>query len=243
MLFRKTACTLILFLSLPILALSQEFVSGKIYDTTGEIITAAVTVQNVSQNKYTISNLEGSYKIQAKEGDLLQFTSSSYLRDSAIVTHFMLNAGYDVSLRERITTLKSITVKGLSSFQLDSLNRHEGYDPFKKNKTITLDKGNYERPRDGVGIVFTPHLFLTTKEKQQKELNKRLGDEDKEAYIDYKFSKEFVTKLTHLKNDSLDIFIKRYRPSYQFCRSANLQDMLIYVNDSYKKFMKKETPH
>ncbi|MBS1667018.1 MAG: hypothetical protein JST58_06560 [Bacteroidetes bacterium] len=243
MLFRKTACTFILVLSLPIFALSQQWVSGKIYDTTGEIITAAITVQNVSQNKYTISNLEGSYKIPAKEGDLLLFSSSSYLRDSAFVTHFMLNAGYDVSLRERVTTLKAVTVKGLSSFQLDSINRHEGYDPFKKNRLITFDKGNYEKPRDGVGIVFSPHFFLSTKEKQQKELNKRLADEDKDAYVDYKFSKEFVNKLTHLKNDSLNIFLKRYRPSYQFCRSASWQDMLIYVNDSYKKFMKKETPH
>jgi len=32
----------------------------------------------------------------------------------------------------------------------------------------------------------------------------------------------------------------RYRPSYTFSRKATNEDILLYINDSLKKFLKKE---
>jgi len=55
--------------------------------------------------------------------------------------------------------------------------------------------------------------------------------EDEEEYIDARFPRGRVAVLTKLTGDSLHQFMLRYRPSYKFCRSADNQAMLLYIND------------
>ena len=49
-----------------------------------------------------------------------------------------------------------------------------------------------------------------------------------------------MARVTGLKGDSLQRFMYRYRPSYAFCRKATNEDILLYINASLKKFLKKE---
>ena len=41
-----------------------------------------------------------------------------------------------------------------------------------------------------------------------------------------------------LQGDSLKTFMKKYRPSYDYCRKAATVDILVYINDCYKQYMK-----
>jgi len=50
-------------------------------------------------------------------------------------------------------------------------------------------------------------------------------------------------KLTGLHDDSLRLFMYRYRPSYSFCRKTGREDMLIYINDKLKEFRKPAANH
>jgi hypothetical protein len=43
---------------------------------------------------------------------------------------------------------------------------------------------------------------------------------------------------TRLTGDSLQLFLRRYRPSYKFCRKANSEDILLYINDKLVLFRK-----
>jgi len=43
-----------------------------------------------------------------------------------------------------------------------------------------------------------------------------------------------VALLTRLTGDSLQLFLRLYRPSYAFCRKANPEDMLLYINDKLR---------
>ena len=59
-------------------------------------------------------------------------------------------------------------------------------------------------------------------------------------YIDFRYNESYVTKITHLKGDSLKQFMQKYRPSFDYCRKAANVDILVYINDSYKQYMKVE---
>jgi hypothetical protein len=93
-----------------------------------------------------------------------------------------------------------------NNYQLDSLNRRASYDDFYKTPAAKLAGGS--APEKGFGIVFSPITFFSSKERQKRKLRKRLAEEEQEYYIDYRFSKEYVSELTGLTRDSLAQFIE-----------------------------------
>jgi hypothetical protein len=85
-----------------------------------------------------------------------------------------------------------------------------------------------------------PFTYFSSSEKRSVNSGKQFEKQEEAAYVDYRFSKANVSRLTGLKGDSLQQFMLRYRPTYKFCRSANHEDMLRYVNEKFKEYMKRE---
>lgn len=82
---------------------------GKIKDDSGEALPG-VAVQNVSTGKYTASDLEGGYEIEAKEGDILRFSSIGMGEKSETVSG---NADrLDITLLASAITLEDVIVTG-----------------------------------------------------------------------------------------------------------------------------------
>jgi len=79
-------------------------------------------------------------------------------------------------------------------------------------------------------------------DQQRERLKKRLLKEEEDHYIDSRYSPDYVAKLTHLGGDSLFRFMRDFRPTYDYCRKAATVDILIFINDSFKKFMRHEQP-
>ena len=206
----------------------------------GDEVIAGVTVQNFSWHKFNMSDIGGNYKIPAREGDTLLFSSTSYFPDTLVVSFFMLNTAFDFSLKPHVKALPSITVNKGNNYQLDSLERRDYYKDFYKGPFPKLLTGNGNAPTDGFGITLSPLSFFSAKEKQRRKLKKHLAEQERDFYIDTKFTQEYVARLTRLRGDSLRNFMWMYRPSYKFCRKANLEDMVRYINDNFKLFMKKE---
>ena len=122
-----------------------------------------------------------------------------------------------------------------SNYQKDSLKRREEYKwqyPVHSRKLI----GN-ESVAGGVGIVISPNDYFSKKETQRRRLRKRLKQEETDYYIDFRFPASYVERLTRLHGDSLRIFMYRYRPSYDFCRKASNEDILLYINEKLKKYL------
>jgi len=236
---RRTISFILLSLIIsPSLSFCQQFVRGKIYNAKGDEVIPYATVINISSQKNNVSDLGGNYKIEAKEGDTLIFSSASYFPDTLKAEYFMLHNVYDISLKPHSTTLSAVTVNGQNNYYQDSLNRHEYYkDEYAYKKNI-IDK--HPPLSDGVGIKFSLLGHFSSKEKEKREFRKTLEQEDKDNYIDSKFSYSYVSKLTRLKDDSLRTFMSQYRPSYKFCRKASSEEMFFYVNDCMKKFMKRK---
>jgi hypothetical protein len=216
---------------------SQAFVTGKIFNKKNDEIIVYATVHNLTLSKFNVSDAGGNYKIAAALNDTLIFSSAGYFPDTIIVNAMMMSLPYDVLMTQKVVVLPTAIIDE-NNYQLDSLKRHEDYYVFYKTPAAKLAGGS--TPEKGFGIVFSPFSFFSSIERQKKKLRKRLVEEEEEYYIDYRFSKKYVSDLTRLKNDSLVLFIDQYRPSYKFCRKSSRQDMLFYVSNCMKKFMKRE---
>ena len=68
----------------------------------------------------------------------------------------------------------------------------------------------------------------------------RLMQQEKDKYIDYKFNKALVRRLTALAGAELDSFMAQYRPSYEFLLVTPEYDFQLYIKKAYAEFRQKK---
>jgi len=213
---------------------AQTFLTGKVRKKGSAEILVSVSIQNHTQRKYDLSDEGGNYRIPAREGDQLFFSSVGFITDTLIVTSDMLAGDFPVLLETRIVALPSFQVGSLSNYQLDSMARREEYKWIYEHGNV--QRVEKERHGDGVGLSLDLFRNASKGDKDREKLKKRLLKEEEQHYIDYRYNREFISRLTHLKGDSLQKFMEQYRPTYDYTRKAANVDILIFINDSFKKF-------
>lgn len=233
-------CGLSFLLLLSIPATAQQVLTGKIKRRSGDEMLPSVSVINHTQKKTNISDMGGNYKIAARPGDTITFSSAGYKPDTTVISSWMLEEkdGYIVLLEPNLVTLPAVRVGEVSNYQLDSLKRKAEYKwlyPVHRRRLI-----GSESTENGVGISISPIDYFSARETQRRRLRQRLKQQEIDYYIDFRFSPGYVSRVTGLHGDSLRIFLYRYRPSYKFCRKASNEDILLYINDQLKKY--KSTP-
>jgi hypothetical protein len=241
MLLRNAAYCSILLLVFSMEGSAQDVLMGKVFKKGSAETLMSVSIQNYSHKKYTQSDPGGNFRIPATEGDTVLFSSAGYKPDTLIVRNYMYFDGFVVSMEPKVVALTAVRVGAASNYEQDSTERWKDYDGLNpKTPTRLLDKIDKTRQGDGVGISFTPRLY-SSEDKQKVRLKKRLDEQEEDYYVDFRFSPEYVTKLTKFQGDTLKRFMMMYRPTYAFCRSASTVDMLLYINDSLIKFRKLKT--
>ena len=237
--FRYTFITILFTTFFYCVSAQQRIVRGKVFrDQTDEVLMG-VDVDNISQQLHKQSDLGGNFKILAKVGDILVFSNIGYMPDTVKVVSYVIDSGYNVMLRPETRSLPMVSVQGdFNKYQLDSLKRREDYKYIYERGKPKIVGGS--TPTNGAGINISPVTFFSKKEKEVRHLKKRLGQNEENYYVDYKFSKSYVAKLTRLQGDSLQLFMKRYTPSYSYCRKTSSDGMLLYINESLKSFLKRK---
>jgi len=215
---------------------AQQLLKGKVYDMQTDSVLASTTIFNATAKTYALSARDGSYSIEAKEGDRVIVTSVGYVPDTVKVLNYMIDAGYDITMKLKNNLLKNVTVSG-ANYVSDSLSRREDYAAFyNKGKREMISKNG---PQNGVGIAISPIGFFSKRSKDRK-MRKNLEYQDEQDFVDYSFNRRYVERMTGLHGDSLQTFMLRYRPTYEFCRNASSEDMLHYVNDKLIIYLKHE---
>jgi len=218
---------------------AQQFLTGKIYKKNSNETLLSVSIHNITANRYDLSDEDGSYHIQAAPGDHISFSSVGYRADTVTVTASLLTAAYNLYMDIRPQELQAVRVGEFSNYQLDSMDRRKEYAwVYEHDNTPRL--AHDRQGSDGVGVTLNIFRNSSSAAKQRVHLEKRLQKEEEDYYVDSRYNASYVTKITHLKGDSLKEFMRRYRPSYDYCRKAANVDILVYINDSYKQYMKTE---
>jgi hypothetical protein len=233
--------SILVLLSTP--AVSQQVLTGKVKQKTTDALLASVTVVNHTQKKYNVSDAGGNYRIVANPGDTITFSSAGYHADTTLVMNAELDNkdGYVVYLEPNMVELPSVLVGQLTNYQLDSIQRKEDYAWLGQTHKVRL--AGDQTPTDGVGIGFSPVTYFSSEQKNLRQLRQRVKVEEKDYYIDSRFPSSYVSLVTGLKGDSLQLYMVTYRPSYKFCRDATNEDMLLYINEKLKLFQKSYLEH
>lgn len=216
---------------------TQQMVSGKIFDAKSDSSVQDVLIINLNTQQTSYGNKEGKYSIAAAEGHRLVYTAIGYGADTIRVEFYMFITGYDISLKPRFSTLQTVVVSD-RNYQLDSLERREEYRRLLDNKLPSITGRN--TPQYGAGIVLSPGSYFSKKSRQERELKRKLIQDEEAEYVNFRFSRGLVQQYTGLKGDSLQTFMLRFRPDYEFCRKSNQEDMIHYINQKLKLYLQRE---
>lgn len=194
-----------------------------------------------TSGKGTTTDSNGNYAITVRPDDSIYF---SYLgRSTAKYPVSTINtlSGFDIALHVDPLELKEVRVMP-QNYRMDSLRNRQDYA-----KVFDFKKPGFKlsSPSEGAGVGVDLdeliNMFRFNRTRRILSFQRRLEDEEHEKFVDHRFSRYIVKKITHLNDDDqLDSFMVRYRPSYLFCEVASDYDFFDYIKLAYQQY-KKET--
>lgn len=218
-------------------ATAQIVVKGTVYD--GSMLNGLGEVDVHSGSGATAAtDTLGRYHIKVPETDSIFF---EYLgkRTAWFPVKLMANPDdFEISMYGIASVnLTPVTVTA-NSYHLDSLqNREEYKELFDYGDPGMIDGGKMHGRQFGVGLDFDMLLTGRAIEKSRMSTQRYLIEDEKQRYIDHRFNKALVGRLTGLTHPALDSFMKMYRPSYDQLKTyANEIEYYQYIQEAGKSF-------
>jgi hypothetical protein len=222
------------------MALAQYKVKGIVYDSSRIYRIEAVTV-NSSSGRMTMTDSMGRYQITVNENDSIWF---SYLGKSTPKYPVLKIADinqFDIALRLKSDVMQEVRIKN-RSYRLDSIQNRKDY----------AKVFNFHRPTVGSMTTIGPtgaaidldeliRVFQFRKNRSMEKFKERLEEQEREKYVDHRFNKTLVKRLTNLDGTDLDVFMIRYRPSYAFAITSSEYDFQLYIKKCYELFKHSKT--
>jgi hypothetical protein len=218
------------------IANGQVLLKGKIMDSKTDVPLDGATIFNTTQGIFRKAGQNGMFSIRAGNNDVLIFSSTGYRSDTIRISEDILTTGLYIGLQLSPVSLDTVTVTQ-RTYSEDSLMRRREYAHLLDRPVKTLRGGN--NAQHGFGVSISPITYLSRSERQKRQFRKQFAKYEEDAYIDYRFSPGYVHRVTGLQGEELQKFMRKYRPSYAALRGMLQEDLLLYINDSLKKFKKR----
>ena len=215
----------------------QYKVKGTVYDSSRLYPLEAVTVLSTS-GKGALTDVNGDYEINVGEKDSIWF---SYLGKPTVkypVLKMTDPLHFDISLRINVTVLKNVTVRP-RNYRLDSLQNRLDYAKvfdYKRPGLKTSMRSDYGDVGVGFDLDEIIRMFQFRKNRNMTMFQERLIEQEHDKFIDHRFNKLLVRRLTNLSNEQLDTFMVRYRPTYQFTARASDYEFQAYIKKCSEEF-------
>ena len=87
-------------------------------------------------------------------------------------------------------------------------------------------------------------LFQFRKNKSMERFRERLEQEERDKFIDHRFTKILVKRLTGIeKEEELLDFMQKYRPTYEFTAATSDYDFQYFIKIAYQEYKKDRASH
>jgi len=222
-------------------------VAGTVYDISGRNPIEAVIVRSTS-GRGTITDSLGRYSFTIRSKDSIWFSMmGKNTTKYAIDTITDLN-NFDISIHLKVFDLPAVTVRN-RDYRLDSIQNRKDYQKyfdFKKPGIKLSENQGYNPGGVTVGLDLDEliNMFRFRRNRNLQFLQNRLIEQEQDKYINYRFSKLLVHKITKLNSAQLDTFMRKNRPDYYLLQNFNDLELGYYIErhfEEYKKIRNKES--
>jgi len=196
-----------------------------------------VTVLSTS-GRGTVTNANGEYEIEVSEKDSIWF---SYLNKPTVkfpVLKILTPLRFDISLQINIPVLKEVKIRP-RNYRQDSIQNREDYAKIFNYRKPGLSAVT---PQYGAAAGFDLdeiiNVFRFKRNRALQSFQNRLIVQEQDKFIDHRFNKGLVRRLTSLTDQALDSFMQIYRPTYEFALLTGEYEFQKWIKDSGVRFKK-----
>ncbi|MCA6449128.1 MAG: hypothetical protein IM584_04465 [Chitinophagaceae bacterium] len=237
--------------SLPILLL--VLLAGIFHETHAQVVTISGTVYDISarrpleavgvlstSGRGTITDSLGKYSITVPAKDSIWFSLIGKTTMKYPVDTISNLDNFNVMIHIRSFELPEVKVRN-SYYKFDSIQNRKDYAKifdFRKPGLRLSNSPTYNPGGLTVGFDLDEiiNMFRVKRNRSILSLQKRLLDQEQEKYVNNRYSKQFVRKITKLQSPELDTFMARYRPDYEVVQLLNDLELGYYIQQSFEQY-------
>lgn len=214
-------------------------ISGVVYDITGRRPIEAVMVYSKLSSTQTDSL--GRYLITLQAKDSLTFSLFGKNTQKFGIDEIEDPSNFNIMIHVTGVDLPEVTVRN-SYYRYDSIQNRMDYAKYFNYDPPGLKLSNQQNfyNNGGVTIGFDVNeiinMFRFKRNRNLQFLQNRLIRQEQEKYINYRFTKRFVQKLTKLDGIRLDLFMDYCKPSYPTLALLNDLELGYYIQQKLIQF-------
>ncbi len=214
-------------------------ISGVVYDISGRRPIEAVMVQ--SRFTRTQTDSLGRYLITLQAKDSLTFSLFGKNTQKFSVDDIEDPSNFNIMIHVTGVDLPEVTVRS-RYYRYDSIQNRIDYAKYFNYEPPGLKLSNQQNffGNGGVTIGFDVNelinMFRFKRNRNLQFLQNRLLYQEQEKYINYRFTKRFVQKLTKLDGIRLDLFMEYCKPSYPTLALLNDLELGVYIQQKLAQF-------
>ena len=218
--------------------LAQIRVSGRVYDISKYRPLEAVSVLTTSGSG-TVSDSLGHYSIIVRETDSIWFSYLNRPTPKYPVRSIANVQNFEISLHVNSTELKEVKIMP-RNYRLDSIQNRLDYAKAFNFRKPGVGSALDMSPGGSVGLDITEliQMFQFRRNKRMTAFQNRLLQEEEDRYIDHRFSRALIIKLTGLRGDALNNFMEIYRPTVEFVESSTDYEFQDYIKKCFSHYQR-----
>jgi hypothetical protein len=148
---------------------------------------------------------------------------------------------FEIALQVNIPILKEVTVRARDYKEDSAQNRKDYAKVFDFHKPTLGTMTSIGPAGAGIDINELIRAFQFRKNRNMLRFQERLMKQEKDKFIDHRFNKALIRRLTNLQNDELDRFMVRYRPDYEFTVYSSDYEFQSYIKEAFLSYSKQKS--
>jgi plasmid maintenance system killer protein len=225
----------ILFIVFAGIASAQYKIKGTVYDSSRVYRIEAVTVMSTG-GRMTMTDSMGRYQIMVNEKDSLWFSYLGKPTPKYPVLKIIDVNQFDIALRLKSNVMQEVRIRS-RSYRIDSIQNRKDYARvFDFHRPNVASMTSIGPTGAGIDLDELIRVFQFRKNKSMEKFKERLEEQERQKFIDHRFNKALVRRLTNLDSSDLDVFMLRYRPSYAYALTATEYDFQLYIKKCFELY-------
>ena len=225
---------------------TEHMLAGKIVDKESKEALPGVHILNKNQRKGTVSDIDGNFFIKISYTDTVTFSYVGYSQH-----FFVLDDSIKQNMQDKVIIPLSKSLVELESVKVFAYKNEREFKKAileleleEENPVDVQVPGYYYGPKKPVQPgVGSPISFLANKfgkrAKIERKFNEAKREDQRINYLNSKYNKEIVSRITGLKDQDLDNFMEYCKLSDRFIDDANEYEIIVAINKCYKGFTDK----
>lgn len=219
---------------------AQYKVKGIVFDSSRLYRIEAVSVMSTG-GRMAITDSMGRYQIDVGEKDSIWFSYLGKPTPKYPVLKITDVNQFNIALQLKTDVMAEIKIK-TRSYREDSIQNRKDYAKiFDFHRPNIASMTTIGPTGAGIDLDELIRVFQFRRNKQTEKFKERLEEQERQKFIDHRFSKLLVKRLTGLEGNDLDVFMIRYRPSYAFALTSTEYDFQMYIKKCYGLFSQPKT--